>query len=70
MFAFFDQIGTLLGSIVDFITSLFTNSIYFFNMISKSVSFVLQLAYLLPTPIVVAFCCMIAVSLVYLVVGR
>lgn len=70
MFAFFDQIGSLFGSVIDFLTGLFRNLGFFLDMILSSVSFLSQLVVLLPTPIVLAFSCLIAVSLVYLVVGR
>ena len=70
MFAFFDQIGSLIGSVIDFIVNLFTNFVKFFQMIFTSLSFLVEICAALPLPVQGACLCVISVSVVYLIVGR
>lgn len=70
MFAFFDQIGGLLSSVIDFIVTLFEQLIAFFQIVFTSFSFVIQICAALPTPIKAGCLCMVAVAVIYLVIGR
>lgn len=70
MFEFFDQIGSFLSGVVDFIVTLFENLVMFFQMIASSFTFILEVCAVLPTPIKAGCIAIIAVSVIYLIVGR
>lgn len=70
MFEFFDQIGSFLSGIVDFIVTIFENLVMFFQMIATSFSFIIEVCSILPVPIKAGCVAIIAVSVIYLIVGR
>lgn len=70
MFQFFDQVGSFLGSIVDFVVNFFTNLVNFFKMIFSSLSFLVEICVALPLPVQAACLAIISISVVFLIVGR
>lgn len=70
MFKFFDQIGDSIAAVFSFVVNLFKNLIEFFKIIGSSLSFVVEVAAILPTPIKAGILCMIGVAVIYLVIGR
>lgn len=70
MFAFFDQIGSFFGSIIDFVVTLFSQLVSFFQIIFTSFTFLIDICASLPVPIQAGCLCMIGVSVIYLVIGR
>lgn len=70
MFEFFDQIGQFLGSVVDFVVSLFTNLINFFTMVYQALVFVIDICAALPGPVQAAAFCIICAAVIFLIVGR
>ena len=70
MFQFFDQLGNFFGSIVNFVVTIFEQLINFFQIIFKSFSFLIDICLRLPVPLQAGCLAIIAVSVIYLVVGR
>lgn len=70
MFQFFDGIGKLLGSIVDFVVNFFSNLVNFFRMVFSSLSFLVEICAALPLPVQAACLAIISISVVFLIVGR
>lgn len=70
MFEFFDQIGSFLGSVVDFIVMLFEQLVNFFKIIISSFTFVIEVCAVLPVPVKAGCLCIVAVSVIYLVINR
>lgn len=70
MFAFFDQISSLISSVIDFVVTIFENLIRFFQMLFSSLSFVVQMCAALPTGVQAAALCLVCASVVFLIVGR
>lgn len=70
MFEFFDQISSLIGNVVDFVVTLFSNFVNFFVMIFKSLSFLVEICAALPVPVQGACLALISASVIYLIVGR
>lgn len=70
MFQFFDQLGNFFGSIVNFVVNLFSHLVNFFEIIFTSFSFLINICLRLPVPLQAGCLAIIAVSVIYLVVGR
>lgn len=70
MFEFFDQIGSFLGSVVDFVVMLFEQLVNFFKIIISSFTFVIEVCAVLPVPVQAGCLCIVAVSVIYLVINR
>lgn len=70
MFPFFEQIGNFLGNAIDFVVSLFSNLVSFFQIIFTSFTFLVDICVALPAPIQAGCLCMVGVSVIYLVIGR
>lgn len=70
MFAFFEQLGSSIAAVFDFIVSMFKNLISFFQIIGTSMSFIIQVIDVLPVPIKAGCLCIIGVSVIYLIIGR
>ena len=70
MFQFFDQIGSFLGSAVDFVVNLFSQLVNFFRIIGSSFTFLIEVCAKLPVPVQAGCLCIIAVCVIYLVIGR
>lgn len=70
MFQFFDQLGNLISSVIDFIVTLFSQLVMFFKMLFSSLTFLIEICQALPVPVMGACICIICVSVVYLIVGR
>lgn len=70
MFAFFEQLGSSIAAVFDFIVSMFKNLISFFQIIGTSMSFIVQAIDILPAPIKAGCLCMIGVAVIYLIIGR
>lgn len=70
MFAFFEQLGSSIAAVFDFIVSMFKNLISFFQIIGVSMGFIVQAVDVLPSPIKAGCLCMIGVAVIYLIIGR
>ena len=70
MFAFFEQLGSSIAAVFDFIVSMFKNLISFFQIIGTSMSFIVQVVDVLPSSIKAGCLCIIGVSVIYLIIGR
>ena len=70
MFAFFEQLGSSIAAVFEFIVSMFKNLISFFQIIGTSMTFIIQVADILPAPIKAGCLCIIGVSVIYLIIGR
>lgn len=70
MFAFFDQIGQLIGSVINFIVTIFTNLVNFFRMIMTSCLFLFEVCAALPVPVQAACMAICGAAVIYLIVGR
>lgn len=70
MFAFFDQVGNIISSVVDFVVTLFSQLVNFFKILLSSFNFLIEVCSALPAPVKAGCLCMVAVSVIYLVINR
>lgn len=70
MFEFFDQIGNIISSVVGFVVTLFEQLVNFFKILFSSFAFVVEVCAVLPAPIKAGCLCIVAVSVIYLVINR
>lgn len=70
MFKFFDQVGESIAAVFEFVVNIFKNLVAFFQIIGSSLSFVVQVVDVLPTPVKAGILAMIGVSVIYLIIGR
>lgn len=70
MFKFFDQIGDSIAAVFEFVVNIFKNLLSLLQIVSTSLSFVIQVADVLPGPVKGGILAMIGVSVIYLVIGR